>query len=291
MIELNRLARLLGIAAVAALSACGSDDGGGKPRLPLAVFTAFPGELLPIVEGASVDATETVAGRLVRSGTIGGVPVVMTMTGIGLQNAAETSAAVLDRFDVAGVVFSGVAGSPHRIGDVTVAQAWEFLEGSTYPVDQDWLEIAGRLAAAGSVTFDRCTERPSSPTDPPVCVPHEPAIFVGGVGQSSDPYAGYHPICLLNGGDVFGCDIDLPPAGASGAGGGDEEPIAVDQETAAVAREAAMRGLPFIGFRAVSDGMGDPLMLPGFPQQFFTYYRLAARNAAKAVIAFLEEMK
>ena len=165
------------------------------------------------------------------------------------------------------------------------------MNGSTYPVDQDWLQIADRLATAGSVTFDRCTERPSSPSAPPVCVLHEPAIFVGGVGQSSDPYGGSPPICQLNGSDVFGCDIVVPPAAAIGAGGGDEEPIAVDQETAAVAREAAIRGLPFVAFLDVSDGAGDPLMLPGFPQQFFTYYRLAARNAAAAVIAFLQEIE
>jgi nucleoside phosphorylase len=61
-------------------------------------------------------------------------------------------------------------------------------------------------------------------------------------------------------------------------------------ETAIVARAMAARGLPFIAFRAVSDGAGDPLDLPGFPAQFFAYYRLAARNAAAAAIAFVERL-
>jgi nucleoside phosphorylase len=69
-----------------------------------------------------------------------------------------------------------------------------------------------------------------------------------------------------------------------------EDPIAVDMETTAVAREAEARGLPFIAFRAASDGEGDPLSLPGFPAQFFAYYRLAARNAAAVTIAFLERL-
>jgi hypothetical protein len=30
--------------------------------------------------------------------------------------------------------------------------------------------------------------------------------------------------------------------------------------------------------------------LPGFPAQFFAYYRLAARNAAAAAAAFLERV-
>jgi adenosylhomocysteine nucleosidase len=61
-------------------------------------------------------------------------------------------------------------------------------------------------------------------------------------------------------------------------------------ETAAVARVAAEKGLPFIAFRAVSDGAGDPLNLMGFFEQFFAYYRLAADNAAIATIAFLERL-
>ena len=61
----------------------------------------------------------------------------------------------------------------------------------------------------------------------------------------------------------------------------------MDMETAAIARETAARGLPFIAFRATSDGSGDPLGLPGFPAQFFAYYRLSAHNAAAATVAFL----
>ena len=58
-------------------------------------------------------------------------------------------------------------------------------------------------------------------------------------------------------------------------------------ETAAVARVAAEKHVPFIGFRALSDGLGDPLMLPGFPAQFFVYRQYAAENAAAVELAFL----
>jgi adenosylhomocysteine nucleosidase len=61
-------------------------------------------------------------------------------------------------------------------------------------------------------------------------------------------------------------------------------------ETAAIGREALARQVPFIAFRATSDGAEDPLMLPGFPAQFFAYYRLAAQNAAEASAAFLERV-
>ena len=62
---------------------------------------------------------------------------------------------------------------------------------------------------------------------------------------------------------------------------------AYDEETAAIAREVAARGLPFIAFRASSDGGDDPLNLTEFAE-FFAYYRLAAHNAAAAAAAFLD---
>jgi nucleoside phosphorylase len=46
--------------------------------------------------------------------------------------------------------------------------------------------------------------------------------------------------------------------------------------------------VPFLGIRAVSDGAGDPLHLPGFPAQFFVYRQLAGNNAAAVTIAFLQ---
>ena len=42
-----------------------------------------------------------------------------------------------------------------------------------------------------------------------------------------------------------------------------------------------------IGFRGISDGTADPLMLPGFPSQFFVYTQIAANNAAKMTLAFV----
>jgi nucleoside phosphorylase len=45
--------------------------------------------------------------------------------------------------------------------------------------------------------------------------------------------------------------------------------------------------VPFLGIRGVSDGLGDPLRLPGFPAQFYVYRQLAADNAAATTVAFL----
>src|SRR5262249_7217411 len=77
----------------------------------LAVFSAFPAELAPLL--AAADVTETIATgeRVYHVGTLAGARVVLVRLGIGLVNAATTTRAVLDRFDIPAVVFSGGAGT------------------------------------------------------------------------------------------------------------------------------------------------------------------------------------
>jgi nucleoside phosphorylase len=277
------------------LSSCGSSDCDSAPApQTVAVVSAFPAELALLVERATIEEEVTVEGRLFRRGELGGVPVVLALTGIGLVNASTTARILLDHFPVTSIVFSGVAGSPLRIGDVAVPVTWETDDGTRFPVDPQLLELAEQVEARG-VALERCTVPPFMPGSGEVCMPFQPVVAVGGFGHSSDPFNNQPYECTEGGNDVFGCDIVATPA----VGGFEahplgsqveEEPMAVDMETAAVASEAAARGVPHIAFRAVSDGAEDPLMLPGFPAQFFAYYRLAGRNAALATIAFLERV-
>lgn len=280
------------------LGACGSDSDCGDGTPPMfAVLSAFPAELAPLLERADIE--ETIAlegGRVLRVGKIGRVPVVLGLAGIGLVNAAAMTRTVLERFEVAGVIVSGVAGSPLRIADVAVPLEWSLVGDGTFAPPQRWLELAERMATSVSAELERCTVPPSRPSGGEVCMPFQPAVVVGGVGQSDDPFTGAFP-CQKNGTDVFACDVVTGSAftmqdGVFEAHGvaDPEAPAVVDMETAAIAREATARGVPFIAFRAVSDGAEDPLMLPGFLSQFFAYYRLAARNAAAAAVAFLERV-
>jgi nucleoside phosphorylase len=286
------------VAALAfSLCACGSDDRDAEEPLFLAVLSAFPAEIAPLVEQAVIEETVEIEGRVFRAGTLRGVRVVLGLTGIGLLSAETVTRAVLERFPVTGVVVSGVAGSFLRIGDVTVPEVWTLGDGTSYGAHPPWIDLAAEIAASGGVPLERCTVLPRDPSRD-VCLPYEPAIAVEGTGRSAGFESSVVP-CLPDGDDVFGCDI-VDGGGAasarpyrvmkSGVGIQADAPIAEDMETAAIAREAAARGIPFIAFRAASDGEGDPLMLPGFPAQFFAYYRLAARNAAAAAIAFVERL-
>jgi nucleoside phosphorylase len=290
------------------------------------VLAAMPLELDPLLRAADIDRSRTVTidGRTFYAGTLGSKDVVLAMTGIGMVNAAETAQLAIDRTrcPFSSAMFSGVAGSRFNIGDVAVPSSWTQDEGKTWiKADEAMLAAAESVAAARSVALSRTTpvgdaaclcpgvEDPATP----VTMPHETIMRVGGQGTTSDMFSGKAVPCLPGGGDVAGCAPCLPGATADEAAAfaahapsladptflvGFLQPpaettdtyAAQDMETAAVAAVATENHVPFLGVRAVSDGQGDPLHLPGFPWQFLMYRRLAGNNAALVAEAILQAL-
>jgi hypothetical protein len=114
-----RASGILALAMLGLIAACGDDDAddstqGAEPAR-IAVLSAFPAELAEVLERTRVEDTVEVAGRTVRLGTLGGKPVAVAMTGIGLVNAANTRARSSNSPDPR---VGGVAGSSLNIADV-----------------------------------------------------------------------------------------------------------------------------------------------------------------------------
>lgn len=267
------------------------------------VLSAFPGEADAVLSHTALDPDPVAIaeGRHFYLGAIAGKKVIVAMTGIGLVNAADTTAAALARFGVGAVVFSGVAGGAGRtrIADVAVPARWTLDHGRTFrPVDPGMLGEARKL----SVTLESVVRR--------IDLRRRPRVVVGGDGCSWDNNNGVAFPCIPNGGDVFGCqprtvpDRSLRYTGnfrqAAGrwlrsalvsnlkiVSSSDPAFDATDMETAAAQAVADGHGIPFLGIRGITDGPGDPLHLPGFPFQFFCYKRIAAVNAARVTAAFL----
>ena len=291
------------------------------PRL--LVLSAFPAEIGHLLDATKVQRTVEVDGHQFFVGTVAGNNVVLALTGIGPVNADKTTRTAFDTFTcakqpgISGVVFSGVAGVK-RIGDVAVPTRW------TPDARKTWFAADPAMLAVAQTTAPISTPKleHTNPLGDPgcVCLPtdlvktvtlsYQPDVTVGGDGQTSDPFAGRALPCVPNGGDIFGCepckvqkrtvedaqrfvpgilpfipnfffDYLQNPAQT------DTSYAAQDEETAAVGAVATSHGVPFIGFRGGSDGAGDPLMLPGFPYQFFFYKQIAADNAATATLDFL----
>jgi len=290
------------------------------------ILSAYPTEGAKLLAAAApVTEVGTFNGRRFFAGTIAGKNVVMGVTGIGLVNAELTTRAMLaylkdNGFKVKAIVFSGVAGSTYNIGDVVVPDHWtDDLEHSAppyppYRVSRRLYSIARRLP--GNVALDpnlyvedyACTGLRSLPSTPVRVEDPQLRVNRGDEGHSSDPYGDRAVPCLTPGDDLLACAACGAPPGEPGAG--DPTPfidpnffldlfqsfassegssaVIQDMETATVARIAAEKRLPFIAFRGVSDGRGDPLQLPPIPySQFVVYQQLAADNAAAATLALL----
>jgi nucleoside phosphorylase len=287
------------------------------------VLSAYPAEADAVLARTTLDAEPVFAAgdRTLYMGVISGVPVLAGMTGIGLVNAADTAAHAVAAatcgaagFSLRAVLFAGVAGGAGRtrIADVAIPATWTLDDGvTTRPVDTALLAVGAAVAPIVGPTLERVNSAgdPACACIDPATVPivdlgYQPDVDVGGAGMSSDGNGGEAMACIPGGGDTFGCqpctapnrapaDPAAVPEALFGLLRGGTSPAstnvydAVDQETAAVQVVADGAGLPFLGIRGMSDGPGDPLMLPGFPFQFFVYKQLAADNAARVLEAVL----
>jgi nucleoside phosphorylase len=285
------------------------------------VLAAMPLELNPLISRAGIDPSRTVrvGDRTFYAGKLANTNVVLAMTGIGLANAEQTATTAFAHFRCGfrAAVFSGVAGSRQNIGDVAIPRRWTRDGGKTWTAaDPALVKVAGRLAGTevplsqDVPVGDAACLCPGVDAPTPVHVEQTPKVVVGGDGVSSDTYGGKALPCVPGGGDIAGCAPCLLPSGSpqDAAAFAAHAPSLADpgfvqaflqppapsspadsqdQETAAVAQVAQAHRVPFLGIRAVSDGAGDPLHLPGFPAQFFVYRQLAGNNAAAVTLAFL----
>jgi len=289
------------------------------------VLSAMPVELSPLLATEKVARTVTAGGHNFYVGRLRGHRVILALTGIGPVNARHTTRAAIKRFrcghhrGIKAAVFSGVAGGDF-IGDVTVPRRWTQDAGKHFfGVDHRMLRAAKRVARhhlplerKTPVGDPLCLCLNSTPALTTVNVTHKPRVEIGGAGQTTDPFSGKAFPCVPAGGDVFGCDPCpvredvardvkqfvpgviplLNPSFFAGylSASSSESPkyVAEDEETAAVDAVATHHHVRFLGIRAVSDGGGDPLHLPGFPAEFFYYRQLAADNAALTTLAFLK---
>ena len=291
------------------------------------IFSAYPAEQAVLLSHLQPPPSTPFAifnGRRFFAGTIAGKSVVMGLVGIGLVNADATSAEAIQYFadhgiTAKGIIFSGVAGGP-SIGDVVVPDRWTDAAHNLYPVDSNMLAVAGTLAVElnSFLPIEDVTCLGLRLGNTPVQLTVQPTLIVGGLGASADPYGGRKVPCLSHAGSLEGCEACGAPLNTSPgvqkfvmeaipflgpqffldlfssfSSGGSSGAIVGDMETAAVARNAELNGIPFLAFRAASDGpKGDPNPVSaaiGFPVQFVIYQQLAADNAAAVVLEFLNQ--
>lgn len=272
------------------------------PRL--LVVTALEAERQKLTHDSVISDTYLINGRSYATGDLAGRAVVIGSSGVSMVNAAMNIQAILDRFIITGIIFSGIAGGVNpslNIGDVVVPAQWGQYQEQLFArqKDDDWdttwysrqfghydmifpqpvtvicpdcepdkeEDKFWFAADAGMLKAAKDTAQKvtlESCVVGIICLSHEPKIVVGGNGVSGSTFVDNAAYREWVW-ETFKAD-------------------ALDMESAAVAQVAYVNHVPFIAFRSLSDLAGG-----GAGQnELLTFFQLAANNSATLVVEFLK---
>lgn len=218
-----------------------------------AILSALPEEQSTLVHALAQPQRITHAGRFFWHGDLHGRPVVLALSGIGKVAAATAATALIERFGVSRIVFTGVAGGLGdgvNVGDVVVAHDYLQHDMDASPLFPRW-ELPGyartRLACDGALSA-LLLEAASA------CVESAGADFHA-------QWSGARPARVHQGlvasGDRFVGLAEASRALCEQLRGAGHDVLAVEMEGAAVAQVCHDYGVPFAAMRTVSDRADD----------------------------------
>ncbi|MEK9969859.1 MAG: 5'-methylthioadenosine/S-adenosylhomocysteine nucleosidase [Ferrovibrio sp.] len=270
------------------------------PRI--AVMSAFAPEWQVLRTATTEQKSHSVNGIDFVTGKLAGRNVVLFLSGISMVNATMSTQIALDRFDVTGIVFSGIAGGVDpalHVGDVVVANRWaQYLEatfardlgkgqwsvppwqsrdipnyGMIFPGPVEVRRAGG--APEKKVWFDTDAGMMTAVAKlgdtglqhcaaPGKCLQQPPRLIVGGNGVSGQAFVDNAAFRQY----VFATF----------------KAQVLDMESAAVATVAYANAVPFIAFRSLSDLAGGE----HGANEMATFMGLASANSALVVQRFLQ---
>lgn len=222
---------------------------------PTAILSALPQEQQGLIELLRCPCKLSHAGREFWQGDLQGQPVVLALSRIGKVAAATTATALIERFGVRRMVFTGVAGGMGmevKVGDVVVATDFmqhdldvsplfpryevSFYGKTRFASDAGLTALLFEAACRALESEDEKGQASLATRQFPGARVHRGQIasgdrFVSGTGESR---------ALL--------------AALAGAG---HEVLAVEMEGAAVAQVCLDYGVPFAAVRTISDRADD----------------------------------
>ncbi|RYY71327.1 MAG: 5'-methylthioadenosine/adenosylhomocysteine nucleosidase [Comamonadaceae bacterium] len=226
-----------------------------------AIVAAMQQELAAVLALMPDEARQVVAGREFWVGHLHGREVVAVLSRIGKVAAATTATALIERFGVGRIVFTGVAGGLARgveVGDVVVADS--FLQ---HDLDASPIFPRYEVPLYGTSTFA---------TDPALTAQLAAAV------RAALPSAKLHRGLVVSGDRFVSSSAEsqalqraLPDA------------LAVEMEGAAFAQVCHDYGVPFAAVRTVSDRADDAAH-----GDFLRFIEeVASRHSAAIVESFL----
>jgi adenosylhomocysteine nucleosidase len=249
------------------------------PTGSLAVLGAFEQEVSLLGDMLTAAKSRSIEGITFTSGRLDGTPIVLAWTGVGKVNAAMTTTLLLEHFQPAQVILTGIAGGvdPNlEPGDIVIAEQtahhdmgilWSDgvehggvknrLTGGTnpvfFPADPNLLAVARR--AAERATFEPVSRKTGE----------KPPRVVCGTVVTGDTFVASETACA-----EF-----VEKLGAD----------AVEMEGAAVAQVCYQRSVGCLVIRSIADKADESAIVD---KQ--TFYATAAKNSATLVARMIEKL-
>ncbi len=271
----------------------------------IAVISAYAPEWTALLDEIDEAHRQEINGVTFVTGRLEGHDVVLFLSGISMVNAAMTTQLALDRYDIEGIVFSGIAGGVDpalSLGDVVVPEQWgQYLEsvfardvGDGYVLPPFLSSAFRNYGMMHTIPVQVARKGGMGPEEHfwfPVdahfleiarqaaanvaleacqkagtCLEEGPEISVGGNGVSGTAFIDNADF-RAHVFETFGAQV-------------------LDMESAAVAHVAYANDVPFIAFRSLSDLAGGSEA----ENELAVFFGLAAENSARVVRAFLAHL-
>ena len=249
------------------------------PSAPVLAVLGAVNQEVALLQSMLTDVkSQEIEGIAFISGRIGTETVVLAWTGVGKVNAAMTTTLLLEHFQPARVIFTGIAGGvdPNlEPGDLVIAKQTAYHDMGT--LWSQGIEYGG--------VKSRMTGEPN-----PVFFPADPALFTaaeeaakgmtfGAVGLRTGQRPPKVAVGTVVTGDVFVASKEKSAELAKELGAS-----AVEMEGAAVAQLCYQRGIPCLVIRSISDKADRSAVMD---KQLF--YTMAAKNSAGLVVKIVGE--
>lgn len=247
--------------------------------MTLAILSALPEEQQGLAALLQSPSTHRHAGRDVVTGHLHGHPVVLALTGIGKVAAATTTTALIERFGVQRVLFTGVAGgigAGVQVGDVVVAQHFVQHDMDTRPLFPQW-QVPGYAQPLFACDDGMGRGLLAAAQDCVQAAVHWQAPLLAGTTPRA--HAG-----LIGSGDQFIVSAHTSTQLRDSLLAAGHALLAVEMEGAAIAQVCADYGLPLAAVRTISDRADDSAHVdfPAFIAQ------VASRYAQHIVLHWLQ---
>ena len=247
-----------------------------------AILSALPEEQGGLVQALQAPECITHAGRSFWRGRLLGQPVLLALSGIGKVAAATTATALIERFEVDAIVFTGVAGGLAdgvNVGDVVLARSFLQHDMNASPLfAQHEVPLYGkaRFETDAALSDTLATAARKVLADP------QAALGAAAVAEFGLQAPRVHEGLILSG------DRFVATSAESGALRQRlPDGLAVEMEGAAVAQVCHDYGLPFVAMRTISDRADDAAHMDftRFVEQVASHYSVAMLDAWLAQLA------